>query len=134
VSPNGKTLYVANAKGFGAGPNGGPNFKEGPEGDYIGDITHGFVSIISSIPDRRALKQMTARVLANNGFVSTTQAVPHSAASPVPPPGQPSTKIHHVVFIVRENRTFDEVLGDLRIAAQRWRANPAWRGGARTRW
>jgi DNA-binding beta-propeller fold protein YncE len=115
VSPEGKTLYVANAKGFGAGPNGGPNFREGPEGVYIGDITHGFVSIIS-IPEGRALKQMTARVLANNGFVSTTQAVPHSAASPVPPPGQPSTKIHHVVFIVRENRTFDEVFGDLRIA------------------
>ena len=50
VSPDGKTLYVANAKGFGAGPNGGPNFQEGPEGAYIGDITHGFVSIIS-IPD-----------------------------------------------------------------------------------
>jgi DNA-binding beta-propeller fold protein YncE len=125
VSPNGKTLYVANAKGFGAGPNGGPNFQEGPEGDYIGDITHGFVSIISSIPDRRALKQMTARVLANNGFVSTTQAVPRSAASPVPPPGQPSTKIHHVVFIVRENRTFDEVLGDLRIAGATVEGEPS---------
>jgi hypothetical protein len=116
VSPDGKTLYVANAKGFGAGPNGGPNFQEGPEGSYIGDITHGFVSIISSIPDRPALMQMTARVLANNGFVSATQTVPRGAESPVPPPGQPSTKIHHVVFIVRENRTFDEVFGDLRIA------------------
>ena len=115
VSPDGKTLYVANAKGFGAGPNGGPNFQQGPEGIYIGDITHGFVSIIS-IPDELALPHMTARVLENNGFVSATQTVPHSAASPVPPPGQPSTKIHHVVFIVRENRTFDEVFGDLRIA------------------
>ena len=50
VSPDGKMLYVANTKGFGAGPNGGPNFQEGPEGVYIGDITHGFVSIISSTP------------------------------------------------------------------------------------
>jgi DNA-binding beta-propeller fold protein YncE len=124
VSPNGKTLYVANAKGFGAGPNGGPNFQEGPEGVYIGDITHGFVSIIS-IPDGRALKQMTARVLANNGFVSTTQAVPHSGASPVPPAGQPSTKVHHVVFIVRENRTFDEVFGDLRIAGATVEGEPS---------
>ena len=124
VSPKGKTLYVANAKGFGAGPNGGPNFQEGPEGVYIGDITHGFVSIISSIPTGRALKQMTARVLQNNGFVSATQAVPRNAESPVPPPGQPSTKIHHVVFIVRENRTFDEVFGDLRIAGAKVKGEP----------
>jgi YVTN family beta-propeller protein len=125
VSPDGKVLYVANAKGFGAGPNGGPNFQEGPEGDYIGDITHGFVSIISSIPDRRALKQMTARVLQNNGFLSATQTVPRSAEFPVPPPGQPSTKIHHVVFIVRENRTFDEVFGDLRIAGATVEGEPS---------
>jgi YVTN family beta-propeller protein len=116
VSPDGRTLYVANTKGFGAGPNGGPNFQEGPEGAYIGDITHGFVSIISSIPDRHILKQMTARVLENDGFVSATPTVPRSAESPIPPPGKPSTKIHHVVFIVRENRSFDEVFGDVRIA------------------
>jgi len=130
VSPKGKTLYVANAKGFGAGPNGGPNFQEGPEGVYIGDITHGFVSTISSIPNGRALEQMTARVLQNNGFVSATQTVPRNAESPVPPPGQPSTKIHHVVFIVRENRTFDEVFGDLRIAGAKVKGEPrmAWWG------
>jgi len=68
---------------------------------------------------------MTARVLANNGFVSTTQAVPHSAASPVPPLGQPSTKIHHVVFVVRENRTYDEVFGDLRIAGATVEGEPS---------
>jgi YVTN family beta-propeller protein len=132
LSPDGKTLYVANTKGFGAGPNGGPNFQEGPEGVYIGDITHGFVSIVS-IPERRALKQMTARVLEDNGFVLKTRTTPpggefpvlvpagrpqgaRRAEFPVPSPVQPSTKIHHVVFIVRENRTFDEVLGDLRLA------------------
>jgi YVTN family beta-propeller protein len=115
LSPEGKTLYVANTKGFGAGPNGGANFQEGPEGVYIGDITHGFISIVS-IPEGRALKQMTARVLEDNGFVSKTQTQPRRANFPVPPPAQPSTKIHHVVFIVRENRTFDEIFGDLRIA------------------
>jgi DNA-binding beta-propeller fold protein YncE len=124
VSPDGKTLYVADAKGFGAGPNGGPNYQEGPEGNYIGDITHGFVSIIS-IPDGRALEQMTARVLRNNGFVSATQAVRRGAASPVPPPGQPSAKIKHVVFIVRENRTYDEVFGDLRIAGAAVEGEPS---------
>jgi YVTN family beta-propeller protein len=114
VSSEGKTLYVANAKGFGAGPNGGPKFKAGPEGVYVGDITHGFVSIIS-IPKWLALKHITARVLRNNGFVPETQTILRRAGFPVPPPRQPSSKIHHVVFVVRENRTFDEVFGDLRI-------------------
>jgi YVTN family beta-propeller protein len=124
VSPEGKTLYVANAKGFGAGPNGGPNFQEGPEGVYIGDITHGFVSIVS-IPQGRVLKQMTARVLQSNGFTLETQTMPRRAEFPVPPPAQPSTKIHHVVFIVRENRTFDEVFGGLRIAGASVEGEPS---------
>ncbi len=124
LSPDGKTLYVANAKGFGAGPNGGPNFQEGPEGTYIGDITHGFVSIIT-IPEGRELKQMTVRVLKNNGFVHETKATPRRAESPVPPPGQSSTKIHHVVFVVRENRTFDEVFGDVQIAGAKVEGEPS---------
>jgi len=124
LSPEGKTLYVANAKGFGAGPNGGPSFQEGPEGTYIGDITHGFVSIVT-IPEERELKQMTTRVLRNNGFVSETQPRPHRADFPVPPPGQPSMKIHHVVFVVRENRTFDEVFGDVQIAGAKVEGEPS---------
>jgi DNA-binding beta-propeller fold protein YncE len=124
VSPEGKTLYVANGKGFGAGPNGGPNFREEPQGAYIGDITHGFVSVIS-LPQGRVLKQMTARVLRNNGFVLQNQTMPPRADFPVPPPRQPSTKIHHVVFIVRENRTFDEVFGDLRIAGATVEGEPS---------
>jgi YVTN family beta-propeller protein len=115
VSPDGKTLFVANAKGFGAGPNGGPNFHEGPEGTYIGDITHGFVSIVP-IPDEAQFRQTTAQVLKNNGFVTAVPAVSRGAGFPIPPLAQPSTKIHHVVFVVRENRTFDEVLGDVKIA------------------
>jgi len=115
VSLDGKRLYVASAKGFGAGPNGGPNFHPGPEGTYIGDITKGTVSIFP-VPDGRDLKRLTAQVLANNGFVSMSLAAARAADSPVPPPGRASAKIRHVVFIVKENRTFDEVLGDLKIA------------------
>jgi hypothetical protein len=55
----------------------------------------------------------------NNGFVPGFLAQGRPPASkrspdfPVPLPGSPSSKIHHVVFITKENRTFDEVLGDL---------------------
>jgi DNA-binding beta-propeller fold protein YncE len=114
VSADGKTLYVANAKGFGAGPNGGPNFHPGPEGAYIGDITKGTVSVIP-VPSQDALAELTAEVLRNNGFTPVSVPEP-SAGFPIPPPGRASAKIHHVVFIVKENRTFDEIFGDLKPA------------------
>jgi DNA-binding beta-propeller fold protein YncE len=110
VSRDGSVLYVANAKGFGAGPNGGSNFHAGPEGNYIGDITKGVVSLIP-IPDSRGLKKGTMQVLRNNGFA--TPASLRASDSPIPRFGHASDKIHHVVFIVKENRTFDQVFGDL---------------------
>jgi DNA-binding beta-propeller fold protein YncE len=118
VSADGKTLFVANAKGFGAGSNGGKDFQPGPEGTYIGDITKGTISIIT-IPKDYQLRPLTLQVMRNNGFVpgflaqGQTPAPKRSPDFPVPLPGSPSSKIHHVVFITKENRTFDEVLGDL---------------------
>ncbi|HTV56023.1 MAG TPA: bifunctional YncE family protein/alkaline phosphatase family protein, partial [Terriglobia bacterium] len=130
VSADGNTLYVANGKGFGAGPNGGPDFHEGPEGDYIGDITKGTVSIIRlhalshsgevwtiSRPARSAagsLEAETDQVLANNGFIPSAPSNPRARDFPVPPPGSASKQIQHVVFIIKENRTFDQVFGDLK--------------------
>jgi len=93
VSPDNRTLYVASAKGFGAGPNGGPNFHEGPEGTYIGDITKGVVSIVG-LPLPTTVD--TDRVLRNNGFETAVQAS-RGANLPTPPAGTPSAKIKHVV-------------------------------------
>ena len=112
VSPDGGTLYIANAKGFGAGPNGGRDFHAGPEGTYIGDITKGVVSILR-VPTARGLPGAMARVLRNNGFVAPAEGTSRKPDFSIPAPGQASAKIRHVVFIVKENRTFDEVFGDM---------------------
>ncbi len=123
VSPDGKTLYVANAKGFGAGPNGGPNFHEGSAGDYIGDITDGEISVMPA-PEASKLAELTEQVLRNNGFVQQEKPA-RSADFPVPPAGQPSSKIKYVVFIVKENRTFDQIFGDLKsVAGERVNGDP----------
>ncbi len=112
VSPDGRTLYVANAKGYGSGPNGGVDFQKGPEGDYIGDITKGTVSIIPVPPDSE-LEDLTYKVVHNNGFFPAPAPKPRPADFPIPSAGGASTRIRHVVLIVKENRTFDEVLGDI---------------------
>jgi DNA-binding beta-propeller fold protein YncE len=120
VSGDAKTLYVASAKGFGAGPNGGPKFHPGPEGSYIGDITHGVVSIIP-VPDADTLASQTALVLQNNGFTPNLLTA-RSDGFPIPSPERPespnvvlplSEQIHHVIFVVKENRTFDQIFGDV---------------------
>ncbi len=120
VSADGNTLYVANAKGFGAGPNGGPNFHPGPEGTYIGDITHGVVEILP-VPDKDLLAIQTNQVLENNGFIPERLTI-RPAGFPIPSAERPdsskgelktSSHIHHVIFIVKENRTFDQIFGDV---------------------
>ncbi len=45
VSKDGKNLIVANAKGYGSGPNGGANFDQGPEGSYIGSLMKGLFKL-----------------------------------------------------------------------------------------
>jgi YVTN family beta-propeller protein len=109
VSPDGKKLYVSNAKGFGAGPNGGRGYVEGPEGSYIGNLMKGTVSIMD-MPAEAELPALSERVRANNGFVPQRSERP--AGHPVPLSG-PSPRIRYVVLIAKENRTFDEVYGDL---------------------
>ncbi len=111
VSPDGKRLYVANAKGFGAGPNGGANFTPGPEGRSIGRLMKGTVSLMDT-PSDGELRLLTPQVIENNGFVPVKVNRPKEHPIPVVA-GMPSPKIRYVVFIAKENRTFDEVFGDL---------------------
>ena len=97
LSPDEKTLYVVNTKGKGAGPNGG---KEHPENapSYIGSLEFGSLSVIplASLQEPNAL---TAGVIANNTYaIANRPARPH---------------LKHCFLIIRENRTYDEVLGDV---------------------
>lgn len=108
ISGDGKTLFVACSKGFGSGPNAGPNFHEGPEGTYVGNLLKGVIERISLPPDSE-LTAYTHRVLENNGLL------PHTSpeATALPSLTQLRSHIKYVVMIVKENRTFDEVFGAL---------------------
>jgi DNA-binding beta-propeller fold protein YncE len=97
TAPDGKTLYVANGKGGGSGANA--------DGTYIGRVITGSVSMIP-VPDSAALARYTRQVYALS---------PYSNAR-IRPTVQPSTRptgIKHVVYVIRENRTYDQVLGDV---------------------
>ncbi len=104
MSPDGRQLVCICFRGFGNGPSAG---KEIPKSDFLG--LRGVVSVLD-VPSDLELKTMTAEVLAYNGMVDR-RADREQMASPVIPtvPGKVSKEIKYVVFITKENHTFDTI-------------------------
>lgn len=102
VSTADDRLFVANGKGLQAR---NPNAREvGKWGHYIQSIIEGAVSMVR-VPNSATLAQMTARVIAN------ARATGADLAAARTPLGR--TGIRHVIYVVKENRTYDQVLGDV---------------------
>lgn len=115
VSRDGSLLYVVNAKSV-PGPN--------PEGcrndlntssdrpcaatqEYVLQLEKGSLEAIP-LPQAPELQRLTAQVARNNHFISRTGADREQAMFSFL-----RQKIHHVIYIVKENRSYDQVLGDL---------------------
>jgi len=97
VSGDDSTIYVANAKGEGSGPNAGAKFNPALHGAYIGELELGSISAIpASVAEHP--EEQTAAVVQNNMASMDSSTLPH---------------LKHVFLIIRENRTFDDVFGDL---------------------
>lgn len=106
---NGQKLYVANVKGTGS------RNQRTDRGGYNSHDHLGSVSIID-VPGEKELKKMTETVELNNSWVSDlNDKVKSNKSKKVPVPevaGQPSV-FKHVVYIIKENRTYDQVFGDM---------------------
>jgi DNA-binding beta-propeller fold protein YncE len=119
VSGDGRMLIVANAKGYGSGPNGGKNFALGPEGSYVGALMKGTVQVLK-IPGDEELKTCTEKVIANNFSFDRagSRRFDSRKDNPVPLyPGEKESPVRHIVFISKENRTYDEVFGQVEKGA-----------------
>jgi|YNPNPStandDraft_1061719.scaffolds.fasta_scaffold04256_2 YVTN family beta-propeller protein len=108
-------LYVANIKGISGGRR---NAKTGRI-EYNSHQYHGSLSLFP-VPGARALEAHTATVLHNCRApmiaASRLPARPGQPPRPVPERvGEPSV-FKHVVYIIKENRTYDQVLGDVKEA------------------
>lgn len=117
TTAQGKLIWVA-GKGFGSGPNpryyfGGARtpFQTPPNayGTYVLDMLIGRVGTMSIPSDQKVRHKWTP--IANRQYRPyDSEAQP--AGSPIPAKtGHPSTKIKHVFYIVRENRTYDQIFG-----------------------
>jgi YVTN family beta-propeller protein len=110
VATDGKQLYIANVKGFGSRFDR-ENGKAWAVGWSLGAVSR------VAIPTDDQLKDYTARALADARVPQALRAWERAQTgkNPVPVPehlGEPSV-FEHVVYIVKENRTYDQFLGDL---------------------
>ncbi|MCO5296638.1 MAG: hypothetical protein M9921_07260 [Fimbriimonadaceae bacterium] len=102
AAPDGKHLFVASAKGIQVrNPNNKP---VGTWGQYIQDILEGTVSRVA-VPSEARLKSWSKQVVVNNWI---RPGISGSTLKGFANPG-----IQHVIYIVKENRTYDNVFGDL---------------------
>jgi YVTN family beta-propeller protein len=109
---SGGKLYVVGAKGLGAGPN--PGELTDPF-QYIGIMVKGQLSIVDLPKTDEQLQALTRKVRRNDGFAGglTPRVVGENQQHAVPTEPGERSPIHHVIYIVNENRTYDQVLGDL---------------------
>ena len=108
-----RMLDVANIKSI------SPGMQSARKGHGLGFNTHQYYGSLSlvPVPPARALEQFTQTALADLRYPLLAQAkLPARAdiaARPVPERvGEPSV-FQHVIYIIKENRSYDEVLGDL---------------------
>jgi YVTN family beta-propeller protein len=110
--PARSSIYVANIKGIGSTKK----LKENEKPKFGSRQFFGTLSLVK-IPSKRALAGQTQVALKNfrHGVVQAARRPPRpdQPARPVPErTGEPSV-FQHVVYIIKENRTYDQVLGDM---------------------
>jgi DNA-binding beta-propeller fold protein YncE len=108
---SGGKLYVATDKGTGTGPNDfaqrsvpGQPLRHGNA--YIGTLLYGSLASIDESEIGMNLAHWTDVVLASNRMKAAQQTIAFADGS--------ASRIKHIVYIIKENRTYDQILGDLK--------------------
>ncbi|HXF10604.1 MAG TPA: bifunctional YncE family protein/alkaline phosphatase family protein, partial [Desulfuromonadaceae bacterium] len=109
-----KTLYVANIKGIGSWKN----YPAGAGAAGYNSHQHFGTLSLMPIPTKSELAVYTKAVLKNyrREVMEFAKLPPRSGQPPRPVPervGEPSV-FKHVIYIIKENRTYDQVLGDIK--------------------
>ncbi|HEV7350976.1 bifunctional YncE family protein/alkaline phosphatase family protein [Telluribacter sp.] len=127
VKTIGNKVYVTNGKGFSSYPNpGGPNpvssrspqFKgANPEAvrgtQYIGGLLKGTLSIFE-FPEDKVLADYSRIVYENTPYNKARETTAEGEkGNPIPTKVGASSPIKYVFYVIKENRTYDQVLGDV---------------------
>ena len=116
ISRNGSEVFVLSGKGLTSSPNPRAMPRSIPGGDmqYVGAMLTGTLSFLPN-PDGAMLQTLTQRARSVMPYSDENRLTPARApgASPVPRRVGDPSPIKHVFYVIRENRTYDQVLGDL---------------------
>ena len=113
LASTGGKLYVTTDKGKGTGPNNFPQrIAVGATGrqrrsssTYIATLVYGSLAAIDESAIDTGLKASTDVVLASNRMKAAKETIRFASGGTSP--------IKHVIYIIKENRTYDQILGDL---------------------
>jgi DNA-binding beta-propeller fold protein YncE len=116
VAVDGRNVYIATGKGKGTGPNNFPQARsphpsalelrrhyQSPR-TYIATLLHGSLATVSRRDIAEHLAAYTRASLRDNLMQAAQQQMTFAVG------GHP---IRHVIYIIKENRTYDQILGDL---------------------
>jgi DNA-binding beta-propeller fold protein YncE len=115
----GNKIYVANGKGMSsmANPDGPQPFKKRDDnrgGQYIGSLFLGTLSIVD-MPDDKTLAAYSKLVYENTPYSKAKELVTEGEkGNPIPMKVGDPSPIKYVFYIIKENRTYDQVLGDVK--------------------
>jgi DNA-binding beta-propeller fold protein YncE len=109
----GGRLYVATAKGKGTGPNNFPQrladwqkargIRPQPS-TYIGTLLYGSISALDPKQVEAELPRWNEEVIESNRMKSAEEKIQFTTGA---------NPIRHVIYIIKENRTYDQIFGDL---------------------
>ncbi len=105
----GDELLIATAKGRSTGPNNGDNELERKghrRHPYIVTLLYGSISRLNFRQAEEHLPELTRQVGETNLFHSDPGRIQFRSGS---------NPIRHVIYVIKENRTYDQVLGDLKV-------------------
>jgi DNA-binding beta-propeller fold protein YncE len=124
-----KKIFVTNGKGFSSFPNSnGPNptnkkqeviyqhgdyKKQQSKIEYIGGLMKGTMSIIDE-PNTMTLSAYSKTVYANTPYTKERETLSKGeVGNPIPMKIGEQSPIKYVFYVIKENRTYDQVLGDI---------------------
>ncbi len=112
--PQGGKLFVATDKGKGTGPNNFPQRQvdaaagQGRRGNtYIGTLLYGSLASLDETEIENNMPQWTAVVVDANRMIAAQANIKFADGT--------ASRIKHVIYIIKENRTYDQILGDLSL-------------------
>jgi YVTN family beta-propeller protein len=110
---SGGKLYVATDKGKGTGPNNFPQrkteiirqYRSTSPATFIGTLLYGSLAVLDEAQFEKNLPQWTATALESNRIKAADEKIAFA--------GSRENPIRHVIYIIKENRTYDQIFGDL---------------------